>query len=385
MSTKNAKLLIEKYLNGDCTPEEKSIVENWYNQFSKEAEMPSGDIDFQALEQEIYTHLPRNKNQFRWKYAVAAAIALFVLSIGVFFYLQTLEKDNSQLVAQEMEIVPGGNKATLTLADGKTIELNSDMTGIVVSNDGLMYNDSTLVSLDMQKDQKESTEWYTVTTPKGGQYQVVLSDGTKVWLNSASSLKYPVKFRDPKVRQVELTGEGYFEVAKSDKVPFIVKTKEQEVKVLGTHFNLNAYDDENATRTSLLEGSVLVSMGAEKSGENTEKGEQVILKPNQQSVLSLGSEKFKVTEFDAASVIAWKEGLFSFNNSDIQSVMRQLGRWYNVDISFEGSIPENTFSGKIYRDEQITKVYELLDYYSIKYEVKGHHIKIYGSKLDSKI
>jgi len=212
---------------------------------------------------------------------------------------------------------------------------------------------------------KALPSYNTITTPRGGQYQVTLPDGTVVWLNAASSLKYPTAFTG-KERIVELTGEGYFEVASNKDMPFKVQAADQTVEVLGTHFNINCYADEPAVKTTLLEGSVKVMHhGTHKS---------MTLKPGEQSTVSRNN--FSVAMADTENAVAWKNNLFYFSGSDIPSVMRQISRWYNVTVEFEGAIPDIRLWGKVYRNSNASKVLELLEYFGLKYRIEENN----GSK-----
>jgi ferric-dicitrate binding protein FerR (iron transport regulator) len=204
----------------------------------------------------------------------------------------------------------------------------------------------------------------TLTTPRGGQYEVMLPDGTKVWLNSASSLTYPVTFAG-KERRVELTGEAYFEVAKNTSSPFFVKTSGQTVKVLGTHFNINSYEDEKCVKTTLLEGSVVITSDGNKQAVN--------LKPGQQSVNKAASFDV-INEADIDEAVAWKNGKFLFRNTDLQTVMRQLSRWYDVDVEYQGTIAERHYRGRISRNVPVSQVFEILKTSGINFIINGRTI-----------
>src|SRR5690606_21711377 len=206
-----------------------------------------------------------------------------------------------------------------------------------------------------------------IKTPKGGQYEIVLPDGTKVWLNAASSLKYPVVFKGNE-RKVELTGEAYFEVTSINKnglVPFIVQTSLQQIKVLGTAFNINAYADEQSTKTTLLHGSVKII----PQSNSLRTDDSVLLKPGQESKVS--KDKISVAEVNTAEAVAWKNGMFYFQDSDIRSVMRQLSRWYNVEVEFEGKLPNIKLWGEIHRDVNASKALKILEYFNLKYRIEN--------------
>jgi hypothetical protein len=262
---------------------------------------------------------------------VAAAIIIIVFSAGVYFYLnnktgKTLAVTPTKSTpAGKKDIVPGSNKATLLLADGSALALDDERNGEVtrqgnskvIKIDGkLAYNSSYLNSNEVL--------YNTISTPRGGQYQVKLADGTLVWLNAASSLHFPTVFAG-KERKVEITGEAYFEVAKNKDMPFIVVANGAEIQVFGTHFNVMAYNDESELTTTLLEGSVKFVSGAESG----------MLVPGQQSQLSKSGRLRLVSNVDVNAVVAWKNGLFHFENAGIETVMKQLSRWYDVELVYQ--------------------------------------------------
>jgi ferric-dicitrate binding protein FerR (iron transport regulator) len=209
----------------------------------------------------------------------------------------------------------------------------------------------------------------TIATPRGGQYQLVLADGSKVWLNASSGLRYPTAFTG-KERRVELTGEGYFEVAKNASMPFHVQVNQMDVEVLGTHFNINAYDDESAVKTTLLEGSVKV---VKRETANV-KENPIVLQPGQQAEMKPHSPLAINHSPNIEEVMAWKNGLFQFKAAGIETVLRQAARWYDVEFVYKGNIPEK-FSGQISRSanaEQLLKILELTG--KVKFEINGKTI-----------
>jgi ferric-dicitrate binding protein FerR (iron transport regulator) len=253
---------------------------------------------------------------------------------------------------------PGGNKAFLTLADGSIVTLDSIQTGILAKqgDSRVVKLDSGLLAYNTLGNQGGEPVYNVIATPRGGQYQVQLPDGTRAWLNSTSSLRFPTSFSG-KERTVILTGEGYFEVAKDPSRPFVVAVGAMKVTVLGTRFNIMAYGDEAVVKTSLVEGSVRVS-----SGDNG-----ALLKPGQQAQLRAGDNnpvggRIKIIEdADMEEALAWKDGRFRFNETDIESIMRQVGRWYDVDIVYRGDLSDVELSGSISRKEYIAQLLELLE------------------------
>lgn len=289
----------------------------------------------------------------RYRWAAAAAILLLIVSS---VFLLTNQKEEGTAVTkniqpqQQQDRLPGGDRATLTLADGSSIVLDSAGNGmlaqqgttqIIKKEDGqLLYNSSDNVT--------EEVAYNLLQTPVGGQYKITLPDGSKVWLNAASSLKYPVVFSG-KERRVEITGEAYFEIAKDALRPFKVQLNQMEVEVLGTHFNINSYTDEETVRTTLLEGRVKVITSLENN----------FLQPGQQAQLKPSGNMKIVNDVNLEETVAWKDGNFQFENSDIKSVMRQLSRWYDVEVSYRGNISEH-FIGGISRNVKLSQVLSML-------------------------
>ena len=301
----------------------------------------------QAEEQPVIRRFAR----YRW---VAAAAVLLLIVSSVF--LLTNQKEKNTTVAKntqpqlQQDRLPGGDRAILTLADGSSIVLDSAGNGmlaqqgttqIIKKEDGqLLYNSSDNVT--------EEVAYNLLQTPVGGQYKITLPDGSKVWLNAASSLKYPVVFSG-KERRVEITGEAYFEIAKEALRPFKVQLNQMEVEVLGTHFNINSYSDEETVRTTLLEGRVKVITSLENK----------FLQPGQQAQLKPSGNMKIVNDANLEETVAWKDGNFQFENSDIKSVMRQLSRWYDVEISYRGTI-STQFIGGISRNVKLSQVLSML-------------------------
>ncbi|MEP7232181.1 MAG: FecR family protein [Ginsengibacter sp.] len=309
------------------------------------------------------------KSGFRLWVRVAAAMILFTSAI--FAYILLSQKRDGVFMAEvtnekHSPIIPGGNKATLTTSDGTVIILDSVQNG-TISNVGStqVIKKGGMIMYDVSASFKPGAPvvYNTLSTPKGGQYQVVLPDGSKVWLNASSSLHFPSAFTGSK-REVELTGEGYFEVAKNKKKPFQVIVGNMKVNVLGTHFNINAYAEESSIKTSLLEGSVHIAKGSVSN----------FLKPGQQATLKTGDDKVKITNADMDQVMAWKNGLFQFDGDGITTIMREIGRWYNVEVLFEDTPPTRRFRGKISRDAQLSDVLKIIGLSGVNFSVVGNRI-----------
>ena len=286
--------------------------------------------------------------------AIAASL-LITIGFGSYFLINT-NKIVKAKRTEQVSIKPGGNKAILTLDNGKQIILNEAKNGEIARQDNIIITkteDGKLVYnvIESDDDVTNETAFNIVTTPRGGQYQVGLPDGTKVWLNAESSLKYPAKFANHN-RTVELTGEGYFEVAKNKDKPFLVVTANQKVEVLGTHFNVNAYADEPSIKTTLLEGSVKVH----QTGTLKSKS----LKPGQQA--SLRADFFYVHEVDVDEAIDWKNGVFSFNDKEnIKTALRKVARWYDVEVTYEGDFNDIQFGGSFSRFSELAECIKILE------------------------
>jgi ferric-dicitrate binding protein FerR (iron transport regulator) len=304
---------------------------------------------------------------------VAAVLIGLLIITGLFVYKSKKTADIQAITlkknAVKFDAEPGQNKATLTLADGSKLELNSAKIGVLAkagnmsvkkAKDGqLIY----LIAPSKNADANTPVAFNTINTPIGGQYQVILPDGTKVWLNAASSLKYPTLFKGGQ-RMVELTGEAYFEVTKNTAMPFYVKVNNMQVKVLGTHFNIMAYDNEPAIKTTLLEGSVQLSSG----------GAINKLKPGQQGVLKNG--QITVSDVNTEYAIAWKNGYFEFKRSGIHEIMNQLARWYDIEIAYEGNIPDDEFVGKIERSAKLSQVLNILKLSKIHFVLENKKLTV---------
>jgi len=305
----------------------------------------------------------------------AAAVLILIFSGAIYFIQDKKHTQESAIILHDNKaannpLLPASNKAVLVLGNGSRIVLDD------VSNGDITHQKGTkVIKLNSGQLSYQSTagnaptagamEYNTLTTPKGGQYQVTLADNTIVWLNAGSSIRFPVAFTG-KERVVELTGEAYFEVAKNAAQPFKVKVKNSEIAVLGTHFNIMGYDNESLVKTTLLEGSVKV---------NTPTTD-IVLSPGQQSKMSENGGVVINKEADIEEVMAWKNGLFQFEGKDVESVMRELARWYDIDVIFTGKVNKH-FSGKITRNVSASKVFEMLEATGeIHFQVQGNRVSV---------
>jgi ferric-dicitrate binding protein FerR (iron transport regulator) len=368
MHHREAKRLLKKYREGTCTEEEKALLESWYLTYEADdlREIPQHIQDEQLADvwQSLPVHSPR---RIPWLRVAAAAILLIALGTPLYLYFR--KPAHGVAGAQQMAyapIVPGGNKAILTLGDGRKISLTDAANGQIAEQSGITITkkvNGQLLYTVSEKPAETVNEFNTIETPKGGQYQVALPDGTKVWLNAATSLRFPARFSATD-RTVYLDGEAYFEVAQKVSSPFRVVVSGQQVEVLGTHFNVMAYKDESAARTTLLEGAVKLTAPAGS----------VLLQPGQQGYIASPVTGFAVAAVDVAAVTAWKDGLFLFNGADLHALMRQVGRWYDIDIVFGPGVKDDVVFGSISRTSDLSKLLHIL-------ELGGVHFRLEGRKL----
>ncbi|MGX5819449.1 FecR family protein [Chitinophaga lutea] len=364
MDKQNAADIWARYREGVATPEERALIEDWvtFGEFP-EPERSEAVIDGDLADVGRMLPLSPPVRRRLWpRIAVAATIAL---AIGLTWYgLSKRAPQQPDVAAAQTNIAPGKNQAVLTLANGKAIALSSAQTGVVINMANLRYTDGSAV--DGATAAPQESAWHSVATPRGGQYQIVLQDGSKVWLNAGSLLKFPETFGGRTTREVELTGEAYFEVAKNAQQPFVVRTPRQQVEVLGTRFNINCYADEKYTKTTLLQGSVRVAPADGKGGE--------VLKPGQQAIL--GGNAMRVISWDTEEAVAWKNGNFDFRNEPLEDILRKVSRWYDVDIAYENGAPAGTaLYGKISRSKSINAVIKVLEISG------GVKIRLEGRKL----
>ncbi len=365
--------LVEKYTSGTASEKELQaffglLGSNELNEYIDE-EM---NRTVQAIREEEKEMRRKKTPLVRW--VAMSCVLLTLLFGGYFYFLESSKQIHYDTTIAETDIAPGRNRATLILEDGSKVTLSEDQKRIIVNAKAIKYPDGTKVP---GIDASERISFSTISTPKGGQYQIVLSDGTKVWLNASSSLRYPNAFPDGE-RVVELTGEGYFEVAEASfisdqgqqkkRVPFKVLTQDQVVEVLGTHFNINGYKDEGAIKTTLLEGRVRVKSIPYNSSKE--------LLPGQQSVLE--QSDWKITKANVEEAIAWKNEIFYFNNTPIDKLMRQISRWYNIEVEYTGEIPSEFFTGEMSRNVSLHVLLKFLKDSGVDYQINGRVLTIRG-------
>jgi transmembrane sensor len=393
MNSKNASEIIAKYKAGTCTEEELALVQDWI-MFGKFDELNFSDTEILDDLREIDRKLPLVSKPSRtilWpKIAVVAAAAAAIV-FGVYFFTAPRHPDTSspRTAGRNLlnDIAPGRNGATITLGNGQVIHLSGAKKGIIVGED-LKYNDHTSVipgytssqgnerspdpantrDLSQGRDDR-SVQLLTASTSRGQTYQFTLPDGTKVWLNADSKIEFPSNFMNSKTRNVKLTGEGYFEVAKDKAHPFRVESAGQQVEVLGTHFNINAYANEESIKTTLLEGSVMVSHQGKQMS-------RMVLKPGMQS--ELDDIGLSSKEVDVDEIVAWKAGDFIFTKVSLADIMKSIARWYDVEVSYDPAVDaEQTFSVLVSRNKNISQILLSLENTGkVKFKIEGKKVKV---------
>ena len=385
--TYDIRELAAKWMAGTITPEEKAWFEAWYNQFDfSELELldhwAAGPEEIEArilqqlqtslceIKEEPVRPLPRvhEFKRSRW-WMAAASVSLLISAGSYFFYLRNkTAPDPGKPPVQRLtgDIAPGRTGAVLTLSDGSRIVLDSAGNGHIaiqgssqvdMQNGAVVYEKATTAG---------EVAYNTMTTPRGRQFRIVLPDGSGVWLNAASTIRYPTAFTGDE-RTVELSGEAYFEIAKDDRKPFVVSVRNMRVQVLGTAFNLMAYPDEAAVNTTLVTGAVRVV-----AGKNS-----LLLHPEEQASLPDNANRFTVSKPNLKEVLAWKDGRFRFDGAKITTIMRQISRWYDVDVEYRGEAPSSEFNGSISRAEYAEKILHALERTgNVHFSVEGRKIVV---------
>lgn len=403
MDTRIIKELLDRYIAGNASPAEQKLVETWLdeNEFpdnewsgmSEESRLVWMNDLHEELNKTIQNSDPSPSDDktfvslpwYRKMYFHLAAAVIIIIAAGSWYFLFNEKTATKQAVAsvsqKNDDVLPGTNKAILTLDGGETVILDESQNGVLakqgnteISKKGsqLVYNGNT------GEGNAKAVSYNILTTPRGGQYNLVLPDGSKVWLNAASSLRYPVVFAKDR-REVEIKGEAYFEIATQTnegvRVPFVVKinaengSHKSSVEVLGTHFNVNAYDEEATVNTTLLEGKVKIVPPGKTNAANT-----VTLLPGQQSRLNPGGSIRVIKDADIEEAMAWKNGLFMMNGADIPVVLRQLGRWYDVDVVYNKGIPKGKISGDIPRNMKLSEVLKVMQLSGVEFKLVDRKI-----------
>ncbi len=379
MNIRRAKKLIKKYRAGDCTPAEKELIESWYQHLEttgkwnwhgeeKDEVHKLLDAKITAIAgEQASERKPPVSIKARWTWIAAASVLLVLGALG--YYIKSGnspdKKSGDELMATDVQ-APKANRAMITLSDGRKVYLDSAQNGslavqgsvklIKLSNGEIAY-EHTAGAAGAQLGNN------TLTNPRGSKIiHIVLVDGTKVWLNSGSELTYPVAFAGNE-RKVSVKGEAYFEVAHDKNKPFIVNNDETNIKVLGTHFNINAYeDDEKDIKVTLLEGLVSVQ----------NRNNNQMIKPGEQAVVGEGISVLE--DVDIEGVMAWKNGFFYFDHASLTAVLNQLARWYDVNVIYQGSIQPREFVGEMQRDLNLSEVLKLLGKNNVKFKIEGNNL-----------
>lgn len=375
--------LAKKFLEGTISPDEEKLLSAHYDELQQKAipwhQQDMGESDevkvelYKKVLNEIAAHdgaESKHKQRFKlFKWSVAAAF-ISVVSIALFFYKKEPARQmvkNTRPVVND--VLPGGNRAVLTLADGSEVNLDNAKEGVLTTQGNIIIDknkDGQLVYRVNTNAKPVKEDYNVIRTPAGGQYQLELSDHTRVWLNAGSSIRFPTVFSGTE-RLVTVEGEAYFEVSKDKQRPFRVATAHQLIEVLGTHFNVNAYSDEAAVKTTLLEGSVRIVYG------NLSK----VIKPGEQARLSGESGKMEIAKVDLEEAVSWKNGYFLFDDEDIHSVMRKISRWYNVEVVFLNGQIDERFGGAVSKFENVSQVLKILEATgSIHFKIEGRRITV---------
>lgn len=395
MSEQNEHILrlLERYTGKTANKEEEQELLKWMEEMPEDAELKTyvetlwkqnegqqnfSDVDWEAMYAKITGSTkvvsitePQKRKQAPWFRFAAAAAMFIVLATGAFFYFTKNSKTTAgQAVAADVA-APVNSKAVITLANGKTVLLDSLQKGLLAQQGStrlVKLKDGSIAYENAEGAISQELAYNTLNNPRGSKViDMQLTDGTHVWLNAASSIKFPVVFTGNE-RKVEITGEAYFEVAKNTAMPFKVNTAgKAEVEVLGTHFNVNTYADESTINTTLLEGKVKVSAA----------GNQQLLAPGQQAQVNKAGQISLNKNVDVDEVMAWKNGKFVFEDADIKAIMRQIERWYDVQVDYSGNITTELFVGRISRDVNISQILKMLEKTgTVKFEVKGNKVTV---------
>ncbi|QMW06672.1 FecR family protein [Spirosoma foliorum] len=399
--------LIAKYLKGELSDQEREELEDWlaqsdhnralFTKLTQEATINTeltkfGSSDkaeaWEKIVSETGYNTPNHRSYIGKRLLRYAAAAVVVILAGLLLYPFNRQSQPTKPVAQQpTDFAPGSSKAILTLADASKIILDDVADGqiaqqadvvITKTADGQLLYAKNSAANSLEAPITKSS-YNTITTPRGGKFRIILPDGSKVWLNAASSLKYPTKFIGNE-RSVTLIGEAYFEImplknAHKQAMPFRVHSASQVVEVLGTHFNINSYADESMVKTTLLEGKVKV---IRTSPDRAESSTEIILKPGEQAQLTADAKRRLnlIPKADLEEAVAWKNGQFQFKDTDLPTIMRQISRWYDVKVDFQGRLPDTKFRGKISRDVPLSQIFQILQLSGINFKIEGRKITV---------
>ena len=372
--TREEKKWLLNYIENNNTTELQQLLKQLFIQSGDQFENKRTHRDEELILEQIHQKLGLTSKSIKiirftaWR-QIAAIGFVFIMLTSLYYIFNNNKQFSKNTNTEEIrkDILPGGNKAILTLADGTKIVLDTAKKGEIAhqANTKIVKLDDGQMSYNAENSTSNEILYNTITTPRGGQYQLVLPDNSIVYLNASSSIRFPVAFSGEE-RKVEITGEAYFEVTRNEKMPFKVIANNVEIKVLGTHFNVNAYEDESLTATTLLEGKVVVNS----------KGNSVNLIPGQQALSDSQGNVIVAENVNVDEAVAWKDGLFMFNSLSIEDIMRQVSRWYNVDVVYEGAKNKKTFSGIISRQSNLSKVLNIMKIAGVEFKVDENKITV---------
>lgn len=373
-TTEHYEKLLAKYLDGQCNAAETAELYSWLqaagshrallktmqqefqNALDAQPEIPAEISD--RIETKLLQSISPAKTRKLWYYVTAAASIAAAVLLLIILNQPATQPEKTQIA--KSRIAPGTNKAILTLSNGSTVTLDS------AGNQTILQGTTTVLQKNgqLQYDAKatnDATVYNTLTVPRGGQFNIILPDGSHVWLNAASSLRYPTSFNG-KERRVDITGQGYFEVSPNAKQPFIVQVNDMEVQVLGTAFDVMAYSDEKSVNTTLIQGAVKV---------NDKR-----LFPGQQAVMDPSTGQITIREADVEQVIAWKTGFFEFDNARLSDILRQLSRWYDIDINYNQKGNDKLLGGRISRSLPLSDILHMLEANGPVFELVGRKLTV---------
>lgn len=370
-TSQNIPQLYKQFLSGRCTPEELQELFRYFGTTDEEVlrelitQAPDDENDYQSISIEraeklgyLYQNIKartHTSKAYKWKYSATIAATLFIICFA-YFYLNTHQNNgiDNMIAIENSDVLPGANRATLTLSDGSSYELNKEQSGISTDKDQIRYTGGDKIA------SAKHITFATISTPRGGQYKLKLPDGTLVLLNAASSLKYPGRF-EGNTREIEISGEVYLEVAKNPAKPFIVITNGQRTEVLGTKFNIHNYDDENEIITTVVEGRVEVSIPKHNSKQ--------FLVANQQTVNT--GKKLLLTNVNAKQQLGWINNEIAFVNKPIQNILSEASRWYDIEIQYQGIPPKELFTGAINRNSNLSSLLRILELSDVKFKIEN--------------
>lgn len=382
--------LLARYREGKLLPEEQEFLERYYDLYEEKGDLIREDNrhEFESLKNDLKARIDRAIEEERQKasrkrltsfrnfrYAVAALL-LLSFSLGIYFITRIEPVPPRTTASAAADIAPGSNRAVLSLGTRATIDLNDRNSARLLEKEGISIgksSDGRIQYKSVAQRRNGTPEIHTISTPNGGQYEVLLPDGSLVFLNAGSTLRFPAWFQGT-TRFVELEGEAYFEVQGNKSMPFIVQSGGQQVEVLGTKFAVNAYKGESSIRTTLLEGSVNVRLEAANpaSGKST-----LQLSPGEQAMATQGTNPaLSKAKVDVQKATAWKDGLFSFENDELRTIMKQIARWYDLEVIYEGRIPQEKFFGEISRESRLSDVLAILEFNNILFRLEGRTLYV---------